>query len=56
MKRAMDLLTNPLKMNGDAQNDQMARHNLASQLIKPVQRIMRYHLLFKVCRFCCEKS
>ena len=28
-------------------NDQLARHNLASLLIKPVQRIMRYSLLLK---------
>lgn len=35
-------------MNGDPQNDQIARRNLSSQLIKPVQRIMRYHLLLKV--------
>jgi hypothetical protein len=31
----------------------MIKHQLASQLIKPVQRIMRYHLLLKVNKWNC---
>lgn len=32
-------------MTGEPSSDQAARKNLSSELIKPVQRIMRYHLL-----------
>jgi hypothetical protein len=36
-----------LMMTGEPSADQLAKRNLSSQLIKPVQRIMRYHLLLK---------
>jgi hypothetical protein len=39
---------------GDPQVDQMAKHHLSAQIIKPVQRIMRYHLLLKVCKYECQ--
>lgn len=46
MKNSPELMA-ILGLNGDPQNDQVAKRNLSSQLIKPVQRIMRYHLLLK---------
>ncbi|KAI3646710.1 hypothetical protein MP228_009638 [Amoeboaphelidium protococcarum] len=51
-ERIPDLSSHPeiasiLSMNCDGQEYQLALKNLSSQLIKPVQRIMRYHLLLK---------
>jgi hypothetical protein len=39
---------NILGLTGDSAKDQITKRNITSLLIKPVQRIMRYHLLLKV--------
>jgi hypothetical protein len=46
LKNRPELL--PILIGVKDQTEQMALHQLSSMLIKPVQRIMRYHLLLKV--------